>query len=94
MVRMKSMLFLVTMYAISDAKLIFDYIKLEKKVCTKIKGYYANLRDAELVCSKDANCLAIYDSQCDEKSFSLCTKKAKFINSKSSCVYEKQGKKI
>jgi len=65
------------------------YKKLEKMVCSHIVGDYATIQEAISACSKDADCQAIYDSGCDGRTFSRCTKDATMSISPVSCIYEK-----
>ena len=58
-------------------------------------GIYATLEDSKLACFKDANCLGVYDNDCDKQPpFGLCPTSYDYEDSKDlpvSCVYDKLG---
>ena len=54
---------------------------------------FDSLRDAKLACSSDKGCLAVYDKDCNTKSFSLCKTFIKDLRSTKksySCVHKKK----
>ena len=52
-------------------------------------GQYVNVGEAQEACKKDSNCVAIYDSGCDDHYYYLCPQGYTEKVSSSSCLYIK-----
>ena len=56
----------------------------------RIYGEYPNLIDAQNACSQQDDCIGVYDWECNNKEFSLCTKGWQERSSNhGSCAYMK-----
>lgn len=65
------------------------YVQRSKTYCRGKYAQYPTIEEAQVACSSDTNCVAVYDQRCDGKDFTLCPKKDFFLKSSSSCIYEK-----
>ena len=71
----------------------YEYTKVHKVGCRKTEMEYANIYDAKMACSVDADCIGVLDEDCTEykrdKSFVVCTNTIE-VEHHSDCVYKKQ----
>ena len=55
-------------------------------------GTYSTLIQAYRACDADNNCVGMYDSSCNGPPYHLCPLGAGWVDSGSSCIYEKPSK--
>ena len=71
------------------------YVKINDKFCDPYVGVFDTIEQAKSACNVNSNCVAVYDSGCDESAqdVHLCTFASTYLASTGgSCLYEKKGK--